>query len=58
MRRAGTALGNKCETTPDTTPNAALSDDPASVSDKRLETTAFYDCDAAAQVSFRNNYKS
>ena len=43
-------------TTPDTAPNDAFIDDPATVSDKRLDTPNISITSAAAQVSFRNNY--
>ena len=42
--------------TPDTAPNDAFIDDPATVSDKRLDTPNIAINSAAAQVSFRNNY--
>ena len=44
-------------TTPDTAPNDAFIDDPATVSDKRLDTPNIAITSAAAQVSFRNNYQ-
>jgi subtilisin-like proprotein convertase family protein len=43
-------------TTPDTAPNDAFVDDPATVSDKRLDTPGIAITSALAQVSFRNNY--
>ena len=43
-------------TTPDTAPNDAFVDDPATVSDKLLDTPAFAVTGAPAQVSFRNFY--
>ena len=43
-------------TTPDTAPNDAFIDDPASVSDKHLDTPAIIVTSTAARVSFRNNY--
>ena len=43
-------------TTPDTAPNDAFIDDPAAVSDKRLDTPNIAISSAAAQVSFRNFY--
>ena len=39
-------------TTPDTAPNDAFVDDPATVSDKLLDTPAFAVTSAPAQVSF------
>ena len=42
--------------TPDTAPNDAFIDDPATVSDKRLDTPNIAINSATAQVSFRNNY--
>jgi len=44
-------------TTPDTAPNDAFIDDPATISDKYLDTPAIAIGTAAgAQVTFRNNY--
>ena len=43
-------------TTPDTAPNDLFVDDPASVSDKRLETAPITINTATAKLSFRNNY--
>jgi hypothetical protein len=43
-------------TTPDTAPNSAFIDDPASAADKRLETPSFTIVASAAQVSFRNSF--
>ena len=42
--------------TPDTVPNAAFVDDPAVISDKRLDTPSIAVTSASAQVSFRNSY--
>jgi hypothetical protein len=42
--------------TPDTGPNDAFVDDPASVSDKRLDTPNITITSSAARVSFRNSY--
>ena len=42
--------------TPDTPPNAAFIDDPAGISDKRLDSPAFAVQSDAAQLTFRNNY--
>ena len=42
-------------TTPDSAPNAAFIDDPASVSDKRLDTPNI-SITGAAQITFRNNF--
>src|SRR5205814_5149652 len=41
---------------PDTAPNDAFVDDPASVSDKRLESPSIAIQSTSAQLSFRNNY--
>ena len=43
-------------TTPETAPNDAFVDDPAVVSDKRLDTPGISITSASAKVSFRNNY--
>ena len=43
-------------TTPDTAPNAATIDDPATVSDKRLDTPCLTVSSALAQVTFRHSY--
>jgi subtilisin-like proprotein convertase family protein len=43
-------------TTPHTAPNSAFVNDPATVSDKRLETPAIAITSASAQAIFRNNY--
>ncbi len=43
-------------TTPDTAPNDAFVDDPASVSDKRLDTPGIAISSASAKLMFRNNY--
>ncbi len=43
-------------TTPDSAPNDAFVDDPATVSDKLLETPNMSITSADAQVTFRNNY--
>ena len=43
-------------TTPDTAPNDAFINDPAVVTDKRLDTPSLTVSSASAQVSFRNNY--
>jgi len=43
-------------TTPDTAPNTAFIDDPATVSDKRLDTPGIAVTSALTQVSFRNFY--
>jgi len=43
-------------TTPDTAPNDAFIDDPATVSDKRLDTPGISITSTSAQVIFRHNY--
>ncbi|MFQ3582224.1 MAG: S8 family serine peptidase, partial [Chloracidobacterium sp.] len=43
-------------TTPDTAPNCAFVDDPAVVSDKRLDTPPISLTTSQAQLTFRNNY--
>jgi hypothetical protein len=43
-------------TSPDTAPNDAFVDDPATTSDKRLDTPGAAVTSASAQVSFRNSY--
>jgi hypothetical protein len=43
-------------TTPDSAPNDAFIDDPATVSDKRLDTPAIAITSASAQVSFHHSY--
>lgn len=43
-------------TTPDSAPNDVFVDDPASVSDKRLDSTNIAIGSSSAQVSFRNNF--
>ncbi len=42
--------------TPDTAPNAAFIDDPALVSDKRLDSVGIPITSTGAKLSFRNNY--
>ncbi|MEP6601954.1 MAG: hypothetical protein ABJB49_09095 [Nitrospirota bacterium] len=42
--------------TPDTAPNDAFVDDPALISDKRLDTPGIFINSASARVSFRNSY--
>ena len=45
-------------TTPDTAPNDAFADDPATISDNYLDTPSVAITSGAAQVSFRNNYNT
>ncbi|MBV9240841.1 MAG: carboxypeptidase regulatory-like domain-containing protein, partial [Acidobacteria bacterium] len=54
---SGAALWTTSTTSPDTSPNDAFIDDPASISDKRLDTPSIaIPAGATAQVSFKNNY--
>lgn len=42
-------------TTPDSAPNAAFTDDPSNISEKRLDSVAFVVNSAAGQLAFRQN---
>ncbi len=53
---SGTALWVNSTTTPDTAPNDAFVDDPATVSDKRLDSVGIPITSPLTQVTFRNNY--
>jgi Carboxypeptidase regulatory-like domain len=52
----GAPLWTTSTNSPDTAPNEAFVNDPASISDKRLVTPNIMITSSAAQVSFRNNY--
>ncbi|MEP7014721.1 MAG: dockerin type I domain-containing protein [Verrucomicrobiota bacterium] len=53
---SGTTLWVTSATTPDSSPNDAFVDDPATVSDKRLDSAPISITSATAQLTFRNSY--
>ncbi len=53
---SGTGLWVTSATTPDSSPNDAFVDDPATVSDKRLDSASFVVPSTTARLTFRHNY--
>ncbi len=53
---SGSALWTTSTTTPDTSPNDAFIDDPATISDKRLDSVGIAIPAGTTKVTFRNNY--